>query len=213
MARSHWPWLSRSVRKGALTPRRPPGYPRRAMPFFQEQSRGHSAHIGQNVVVHYRWHPLYGRQVRCILTEQRASGEIAHIELEPGVVTKLVAWKLDPVSCSAMKVGVPQVNLAALSDLHRLLSLCESRLLSANGNTVTQEDNDGIAGSTRASNGGGCESEACSLDTTTSARPRPRRRLPPGHDSGGTPRVLKALAQLFLEASGAVTTGGADDDA
>ena len=61
------------------------------------QSRGHSAHIGQDVVVHYRWHPLYGRHVRCILMERRASGEIAHVELEPGVVTMVAAWKLDPV--------------------------------------------------------------------------------------------------------------------
>ena len=36
--------------------------------------RGHSAHIGQEVEVHYRWHALYGRRVRCQRSEQRGAG-------------------------------------------------------------------------------------------------------------------------------------------
>ena len=52
----------------------------------------------------------------CILVERRASGEIVHVELTPGIVTMLAAWKLDAVYCAALKVGAPQVSLAALSD-------------------------------------------------------------------------------------------------
>jgi hypothetical protein len=50
----------------------------------------------------------------------------------------VVAWKLDPVYCSAIKVGLPQVSLTALSGLHWLLTACESRFLSANGNIVSK---------------------------------------------------------------------------
>jgi hypothetical protein len=56
--------------------------------------------------VRYRWHPLCGRSTRCVLIERRASGEIAHLELEPGVITKVAAWKLDPVYCATLKVAL-----------------------------------------------------------------------------------------------------------
>jgi hypothetical protein len=164
-------------------------------------------------VVHYRWYPLSGRHVRCILTERRASGKIAHVELEPGVVTMVAAWKFDAVHCSTLKVSAPQVSLAALSDPHRVLITCESRLISADGNTATQEGHDGIAGTARTSNGGGSESEACTL-----ASPRQLDlilddiRLQ-GMTAAERHVVLNALAQLLLEARGAVTTEAGDDDA
>jgi hypothetical protein len=148
------------------------------------QSNGHSAHIGQDAVVQYPWHPLCGRSTRCVLIERRASGEIAQLELEPGIVTMVAAWKLDPVYCGAIKVGLPQVSLAALSDLHRLLMTCESRLLFANGNTVTQEDHDGIAAIARTSIGTRSKIETCAAPP---ARPRPRRRTPSKRDGGSAP--------------------------
>jgi hypothetical protein len=67
------------------------------------------AHVGQDVVVRYRWHPLYGQRVRRIQSERRASGELVHVELTPGAVTILPAWKLDAVYCGGLKVGAPQV--------------------------------------------------------------------------------------------------------
>ena len=115
--------------------------------------RGHSAHIGQDVVVQYRWHPLYGRSVRRIQSERRASGELVHVELTPGAVTILPAWKLDAVYCAGLKVGAPQVSLAALCALHELLIACESRLVSADGNIVTQEAQDGSAVTARTKDG------------------------------------------------------------
>jgi hypothetical protein len=56
-----------------------------------------------------------------------------HVELTPGVVTIVPAWKLDPVCCAGLKVGAPQVSLAALSALHELLVALESRLPSVYG--------------------------------------------------------------------------------
>jgi hypothetical protein len=62
-----------------------------------------------------------------------------HVELSPGAVTILPAWKLDAVYCAGLKVGPPQASLAALRSLHELLIACESRLVSADGNIVRQE--------------------------------------------------------------------------
>jgi hypothetical protein len=100
---------------------------------FPSPSRGYSAHIGQDVVIHYRWHPLYGQSARRIQIERRASGEFMHVELASGVVTVLPAW-LDAIDCAGLKVGAPQVSLVALYALHELLIACESRLASADGN-------------------------------------------------------------------------------
>jgi hypothetical protein len=137
-------------------------------------------------VIQYRWHPLYGQRVRCIRGERRASGELVHVELTPGVaVTILPAWKLDPVYCAGLRVGAPQVSLAALCSLRELLIACESRLVSADGNIVTQEAQDGSAVTARTKDGAGLP--AHSSDRTTPARSRSRRRTISGHDTGGAP--------------------------
>ncbi len=54
------------------------------------------------MIVHYRWHPLYGRCVSLRRTEQRVSGRFVQIEAEPGVVLVVAAWMLDPVPCAEM---------------------------------------------------------------------------------------------------------------
>ena len=82
-------------------------------------------------MVQYRWHPLHGQRVRRIQSERRASGELVHVELTPGAVTILPAWKLDAIYCAGLKVGSPQVSLAALRTLRELLIACELRLVSA----------------------------------------------------------------------------------
>jgi hypothetical protein len=152
---------------------------------YRWQSRGHSAHIGQDVVIHYRWHPLCGQSTRCIRVERRATGEFVHVELAPGVVTVLSAWKLDAVYCAGLKVGAPQVTLAALCTLHELLIAGESLLVSADGNIVTQEAQDGSAVTTRTKDGACLQTH--SADGTTPARSRSRRRTTSGHDTGGAP--------------------------
>ncbi|MER9464258.1 hypothetical protein [Mesorhizobium sp. M0586] len=61
------------------------------------QSRGHSAHIGQEVEVYYRWHPYFGRRLRCENSEERANGRIIHLVVVPGHVITALAWMVDPV--------------------------------------------------------------------------------------------------------------------
>jgi len=122
--------------------------------------------------------------VRRIQTERRAAGEFVHVELTQGNVTILPAWKVDPVYCASLKVGPPQVSLAALRALHELLVACESRQVSSDANIVAQERQDGTA----TDRTGACSDiGTLTSDITTPAQPRSRRRAPSGHDSGGAP--------------------------
>jgi hypothetical protein len=157
-----------------------------AMSIGPKQSRGHCAHIGQDVVIHYRWHPLYGRSARRIQGERRATGEFVHVELTPGVVTIVPAWKLDAVYCAGLKVGAPQVSRAALGELRDLLVACESRLVSADGNAVTQEAQDGISRTTCTKNATCSEAGLQATNGSAATRPRARQRKTAGHDAGGT---------------------------
>ena len=96
--RSGCTWSLRVVRRDRIR--------RTARISGQEQSRNHSVHIGQDVIIHYRWHPLYGRSVHRVRGERRASGEVVYVEVTPpGVVMILPAWKLDAVYWAGLKVG------------------------------------------------------------------------------------------------------------
>jgi hypothetical protein len=102
-------------------------------------SRSHSARIGQEVEVHYRWHPFHGRRAYAHYSEQRAAGRVIHVEIESGVVTALPDWMLDASICAGMTLGVPRVSVDALCDLHRVLlvrgfrrSSCSCRVASRN---------------------------------------------------------------------------------
>src|SRR4051794_13123547 len=87
------------------------------------QSRGHSAHIGAEVVVHYRWHPLHGRSLRRQYSERRADGGGVHVEAAPRIVIVVPRLMLDPAACAGLGFGAPRVAVAALVDLHDLLNI------------------------------------------------------------------------------------------
>src|SRR5437899_3314150 len=100
----------------------------------------HSAHVGQDVEVFYRWHALYGRRVRLNRLEPRANGQIAYVEASPGEILIMAAWMLDPVSCAGMQMAEPRASLAALADLHRLLVACGFRRSSEDEQRFAQAD-------------------------------------------------------------------------
>jgi hypothetical protein len=110
------------------------------MTFYRGQSPGHSAHIGQEVEVHYRWHALYGRRLRRQYVERRAGGDVVHVEVTPGVVIVVAAWMLDPAACAGMSLGAPRVKLAALAELHQLLVERGFRRSSRDDPTIVQEE-------------------------------------------------------------------------
>lgn len=95
---------------------------RRRANFFERLSSTElSAHIGREVVVHYRWRPYFGRRLRLHYSENRKKGVFVHVEVMPGVVTAIAAWMLDPACCAGMELGTPRVSLPALMDLDDLL--------------------------------------------------------------------------------------------
>src|SRR5215831_21328643 len=105
----------------------------------QSQSCSHSARIGQEVEIHYRWHALYGRRVRRQYVERRAVGEVVHVEVAPGNVLVVATWMLDAAACAGMELGMPRVTIAALADLHQLLIEHGFRQRSSDGSTIVQE--------------------------------------------------------------------------
>src|SRR4030088_576125 len=120
----------------------PPSEPANRWFLRRSQSSGHSAHIGPEVEVHYRWHPLYGRRVRQHRSEQRLAGRYVYLEAAPGVVTVVAAWMLDPVACTAMSIGAPRVAVSALIDLHHLLIERGFRRSSRDDPNIVQEEQD-----------------------------------------------------------------------
>src|SRR3546814_14360057 len=58
-------------------------------------SQGHSAHVGQMVEFHYRWHPYYGGRFRHEGREDRANGAIIRVENRPGEIIPVAEWMLD----------------------------------------------------------------------------------------------------------------------
>ena len=81
----------------------------------------HSAHVGQELEVHYRWHPYFGSKVGIRRVEQRATGRFLKVLGPAGVVVSIADWMLDPIVCAGMTIGAPRVDLAALIELERLL--------------------------------------------------------------------------------------------
>ena len=73
----------------------PSSWPANRLFFDSTQSRGYSAHIGQEVEFHYRWHALYGRLVRRYYSEKRAGGDISSSK-RAGAAIVVAAWILAP---------------------------------------------------------------------------------------------------------------------
>jgi len=111
--------------------------------FFLRPSPEHSAHIGREVEVHYRWHPLFGNRVRWYYRERRAAGDLVHVEIGPGEVIAVPAWMLDPSACAGMVLGRPRVTLGALIDLHCLLTERGFRRDSSTDSNIGEEKQDG----------------------------------------------------------------------
>jgi hypothetical protein len=60
---------------------------------------------GQEIEVHYRWHPLYGRRIKVRDIKQRVGGRVGHIEAVLGIARVVPEWMPDAVAFSAMEPG------------------------------------------------------------------------------------------------------------
>jgi Integrase core domain len=106
----------------------------------REPSPVHSAHVGQELEVHYRWHPYFGHKVIVRRAAQRATGRFLSIMGPAGVVVAIADWMLDPVVCAAMPTGMPRVDLAALVELKRLL-MCAADTTDSSGDSGIVREN------------------------------------------------------------------------
>ena len=85
--------------------------------------------------MHYPYHPLFGRRVRCEGVDQSRNGAVARVEAAPGHVIMISTWMLDPVACVGMAIGEARVSLSALAELAEFLathrgSVCSSTVSS-----------------------------------------------------------------------------------
>src|SRR5688572_28689442 len=148
------------------------------MPCGRGRSPGHSAHVGEEIEVHYRWHALYGRRVQCQRREQRVAGPVVYLETAPGVVIVAPAWILDPAVCAGMAFGAPRVAKAALVELHHLLIAQGFRRSSQDDPTIVLEEQDAKPANTVAVTGG----------RPAPAEPVARFHQAPRHDAGRSRR-------------------------
>jgi hypothetical protein len=82
----------------------------------------HSAHVGEEREVFYRWHPYFGHKVSIRRIEQRATGLFLRVLGPDGFVVAIAGWMVDPMACAGMAMGPPQVDLAALIELKMLVA-------------------------------------------------------------------------------------------
>jgi hypothetical protein len=121
------------------------------MPFCRGLSPVHSAHVGQELEVFYRYHPCFRRKVLVRRVEQRATGQFLMVQGPTGIVISIASWMTDPVVCAGMTIGAPHVDLAALVELKRLLmgtgnpahSRSDIAIAPEEGNEISQIAGDG----------------------------------------------------------------------
>lgn len=111
---------------------------------FRFQSPVHSAHVGDEVEVYYRWHPYFGQKVLIRRVEERGTGRFLKILVPTGAVIAISGWMVDPVVCGGMTVGAPRVDLTALVELNTLVTGGDKASLFRSGRRITQEDDDEI---------------------------------------------------------------------
>lgn len=100
----------------------------------------HSAHVGQELEVHYRWHPYFGNKVSIRRVEQRATGRFLKVLGPAGVVVSIADWMLDPIVCAGLSLGAPRVDLTALVELERLLMAQANAADSRSDSAIIRED-------------------------------------------------------------------------
>ncbi|WP_429551862.1 hypothetical protein [Paraburkholderia sp. MM5477-R1] len=167
----------------------------------------HSAHIGQELEVRYRWHPLYGRRVKVRDIDQRGGGRVVHIEADPGVVRMVAEGMLDAAVCSAMESGEPKVTLAALRNLHQLLADQHLRGNSPDGSYIVREKRNGQASKRRSS-----KSAIVTVDTASDEHDVRNTLELQRMNAAQRAKAITHLASLLMQAAGVTTPKEHNDD-
>jgi hypothetical protein len=89
-------------------------------PFRSKQS--HTAHIARTERVHYRHHPLFGKEVEVSKRFRHASVASVMIVVADGTRGLIPQWMLDSDACSAVSdEDTPRISVSALCLLRDLL--------------------------------------------------------------------------------------------
>jgi hypothetical protein len=75
------------------------------------------------VAVEYRWHPLFGKELRLFRRTAHAGAAVVHVEASGTVSRELPAWMVDSSICKGMELGPPQVSIAALNELRLAIGM------------------------------------------------------------------------------------------
>ena len=86
------------------------------------RTKRHSTYRSQEVVIEYRWHPLYGKRVPLFRRAPRRGSEVVHVVVPRELSRELPAWMCDAAVCAAMSLGPPQVSITALTELRAVLT-------------------------------------------------------------------------------------------
>ena len=130
--------------------------------------------------------------------EQRATGQFLKVEGPSGVVVSIPGWMVDPLVCAEMSIGRPQVDLAALSDLRRLVTQAAVLGNSQSEVRIAREEADETA-----RHGGAELGQANEPDVRGPQGGRDERR--------GGKEAISALAQLLMQAAGLIVEELDDD--
>jgi len=91
--------------------------------FFPSPS--HNAHGFTHVIVHYRWHPLFGQSLRVQRRIQRGEQQLVFCFLPDGTIGALPSWMMDP-ACAQYSLGEPFLAVEALIELRTLLNTLQA---------------------------------------------------------------------------------------
>jgi hypothetical protein len=96
--------------------------PRNIMPMVRRPPR-----------IQYRWHPLFGQELKLQRVARFPRGEYVFCELPDGTIAGLPAWMTDATVCGSIKVGMAMVSAEALAELRGVLRAAQERILRWSG--------------------------------------------------------------------------------
>jgi hypothetical protein len=127
----------------------------------------HSAHVGQELEVHYPWHPYFRRKVLVRRVEERATGQFVQVKGPTGIVICIAGWMFDPVACAKLVLGTPCADLTTLLELKQALIGARMPRESPSDSGFVQEGSDEVS---RLADGGSWSAD------DPAARQQPSRR-------------------------------------
>ena len=87
----------------------------------------HRAYRSSHATIEYRWHPLHGQKLALLRRVKVGGVDVVHVDAPSGCSREVPCWMTDAVTCSAMSVGPPAVDVDHLLELRRFLSTALGR--------------------------------------------------------------------------------------